>query len=478
MSTRRIFITSALFVSALSGTQSIAFAQNSTPEWRMSSGHGACHVSKYYEATGQKIDIHFSSANKANVFLSSDSNLLNTYDADLRAVVSAEGANLGRLNPLILSSRKVVFKVFDAPSFIRSLNNASRINVTAGAQKWVFNAPAAAGLAGFYNRCFPGQNIAEPAIRAASPSAASISPRLAVASVETPAKAAQNSGGLFNFIGDVFNGGDKSSGFERISRKPLAEEAELVTPAPQQASLAPRLAPTAPRSLATEEPTIRVATSDYGSRLSPAPTPSINRSYTPVQSVVTRRAAPQIIDAGHSCGPSAGSLPPELQSMAGYIAGGQGNNANSDSELIASLQQKMMLLEHEKESLRTGKAEQPSPLSLVRVCTQEKGELSTLSGRLEELEARIFELSQQQLQDQIALEDSNLNVDSEELDALTKENQRMRQRMQDMQADLNKIALKEAAIDTPVAADTTPLDTTSNDAVTSETTNSIPPESE
>lgn len=444
-------------------------------------GNGACYATKYYQEAGQRIDIHFSDANRASVFLSSEGNLLNASQSDSSAVVSASNGDLGYLSPIILSPQKIVFKVLDASSFIMALNNSEYIRVSVGAQKWTYNAPASAGLAYIYNRCFPEADVLEsdsgPARRAVlraprlrPPVVPSVAPLpLVSANMDLSEKASEAGGGFFDFLGDVLNGdgvASKGIGFERVSRKRQTEVAVAEVKSGAKVAM-PILASTVklPAPASIPVPVASVGGVEYFSASGGSGFPvstftsseglidkaSTAEEYTPPsQPVLVRQGRTKVIDAGQSCGAGSIALPPELQPMASYIAGGHGQEASGDSELVSSLQQKMLLLEREKESLRVGQAEQPSALSLVRVCIQEKSEIGALAERLERLEARAFESSQQRLQNQIALEGDDRGASQEELQELALENEKMRERLWDMQAQLNKNAVQgDAAVRQP-----------------------------
>ena len=479
--------------------QPLAPSQFSAPQWHSSSNSGVCQLTRHYEETGQRIDIDFRSSTRASVFLSSEVNLIDVDTGDVEPVIEVIGADLGRFKPLILSPRKVVFEVFDAPHFLSSLDGVTRLRMVAGQKSWVYDMPAAGDLSSAYARCFSGVDLPEkprvasrdlpvenvPAAssvlaaasmtaqstftHAPSPIVASLVPAASPSPVVTEEA---EEPGFFDFVTDIFERDDSSSdepvstgGFERVSRMPPSQE-KIMESQNEVISVADRTLSAPVSSLSLQS-----------AFSSPQPTPSQpNSSTSPMRvaasdfsGIAQRSPALPIVDVGQSCAQGGAGLPPELQSMAGYIAHGA-VNPNTESELIDSLKQKMMLLEREKEGLRAEQAEQPSPLSLVRVCTQEKTEMNTLAERLEALELRTFELSQQQLRDKIAEEDSALKATDEEVASLLKENEDMRERLQEAQAQLNAQTVEasgeeESSEDVSVDTDSVDFDFSEEEAL-------------
>lgn len=150
------------------------------------------------------------------------------------------------------------------------------------------------------------------------------------------------------------------------------------------------------------------------------------------------RAKPKVIDLSESCNVD---VPEAIEPLRPYLAGNSNNF--DEQELVESLKEKMQILEREKEALRQGKPEQPGPLSVVRVCSQEKNDVEALAKRLGVLESQNFELSQLQNDlnaiDGAAKDFENLQSN---IDELMSENAALQKSMQEMQARMNEMTLK------------------------------------
>ncbi len=149
--------------------------------------------------------------------------------------------------------------------------------------------------------------------------------------------------------------------------------------------------------------------------------------------------------ASETCDPE---LPEEIEPLKPYIVSAKDNHNQrdvfEDEELIESMKLKMQLLEREKEALRKRQPEDPSALSVVRVCTEERMDVQALVKRLEKLETENMEF--QKIQENLSSQNdtsAELDMLKSKIDELAVENQFLQGTMEEMRSYIDQLSAEE-----------------------------------